>query len=300
MRTGLSPHVLRIWERRHGAVTPRRSGANRRLYTAEEVARLILLKKAVDAGHAIGRIARLDDAVLAKLEQDLPMRAGEPESRVEVRGSESAAEHLDRADRAVRALDGAALEAALQRAAVGLSGPVLIGEVVLPLVERIGDLWQSGDLRIAQEHVATGEIRYFLSGLLHRQRVREGAPQLVVATPCGQAHELGALLVAVVAASLGWKVTYLGADLPAEEIAAVASSARAQGVALSLVYPAGDPAVAGELTRLRSFLPDSAAILLGGRAAAGYLHMIESSGFTRIESIAELPEILARIQERKK
>jgi DNA-binding transcriptional MerR regulator/methylmalonyl-CoA mutase cobalamin-binding subunit len=258
MRTGLSPHVLRIWERRHGAVTPRRSGANRRLYTAEEVARLILLKKAVDAGHAIGRIARLDDAVLAKLEQDL------------------------------------------QRAAVGLSGPVLIGEVVLPLVERIGDLWQSGDLRIAQEHVATGEIRYFLSGLLHRQRVREGAPQLVVATPCGQAHELGALLVAVVAASLGWKVTYLGADLPAEEIAAVASSARAQGVALSLVYPAGDPAVAGELTRLRSFLPDSAAILLGGRAAAGYLHMIESSGFTRIESIAELPEILARIQERKK
>lgn len=296
MRTGLSPHVLRVWERRYGAVAPRRSGVNRRLYKEADISRLILLKRAVDAGHAIGRIAALPDDVLVRLAPASGARVPATAASNEVQGFESAEEHLDRADRAARAMDGIALESVLEQAAVDLSRPVLIEQVVLPLVERIGDLWQSGDLRIAHEHVATGVIRYFLSGLLHRQRVREGAPQLVVATVSGQAHELGALLAAAVAASLGWKVTYLGSDLPAEEIAAVACATRARGVALSMVYPAGDPAAAGELARLRGFLPDSAAILLGGRAASGYLPMIESSGFTLLESISDLAESLAQIQ----
>ena len=78
---------------------------------------------------------------------------------------------------------------------------------------------------------------------------------LVVATPAGQIHELGALLVGAAAANLGWHVTYLGASLPAAEIAGAARQNRARAVALSLVYPEDDPRLEGELTRLRESLP---------------------------------------------
>jgi hypothetical protein len=81
------------------------------------------------------------------------------------------------------------------------------------------------------------------------------APILVVATPGGQVHELGALLVGTTAANLGWQVTYLGASLPAAEIAGAARQKGARAVALSLVYPEDDPQLASELAPLRESLP---------------------------------------------
>src|SRR4051812_29880471 len=66
-RTGLSQHVIRIWEKRYEAVTPARSEGNRRLYADEEIARLQLLQQATLAGHSIGQIARLPTEDLRKL-----------------------------------------------------------------------------------------------------------------------------------------------------------------------------------------------------------------------------------------
>jgi MerR family transcriptional regulator, light-induced transcriptional regulator len=296
MRTGLSAHVLRIWERRYGVVAPRRSGSNRRLYSEADIARLILLKSAVDAGHAIGSIAGFGDEVLARLSRRPESKAAGAGLFASLSEGGSARDWLDQAHAAVRAMDAKRLGNLLQRAAVMLSRPVLIGEVVAPLVSGIGDAWQSGNLRIAHEHVATGVIRFFLSDLLQREKIPEGAPHLVAAAVSGQVHDLGVLLAAVVAASVGWKVTYLGSDLPAEEIAAVVSSHPARAVALSLVYPDGDPATAGEIRRLRQLLPDSVAILVGGRAAASYRALVDPDGFSWCGSITALPELLADLQ----
>ena len=98
---------------------------------------------------------------------------------------------------------------------------------------------------------------------------------LVVATPAGQVHELGALLVGATAAHLGWQVTYLGASLPAAEIAGAAVQQRARAVALSLVYPEDDLRLPGELTRLREALPAAMTLLVGGRAAPAYREVLD-------------------------
>ena len=62
--TGLSQHVLRVWEKRYGVVEPSRSDTGRRLYRESDISRLTLLKTLVDLGQAIGSIADLDDAAL--------------------------------------------------------------------------------------------------------------------------------------------------------------------------------------------------------------------------------------------
>ena len=76
--TGLSPHLIRIWERRYGAVAPERTDTNRRLYSDAEIQRLNLLRLATGAGHSIGNIAKLP---LGRL-KSLVAKARVGESRV--------------------------------------------------------------------------------------------------------------------------------------------------------------------------------------------------------------------------
>jgi methylmalonyl-CoA mutase cobalamin-binding subunit len=88
--------------------------------------------------------------------------------------------------------------------------------------------------------------------------------------------------------SHGWQVTYAGASLPAEEIAAVAIQQHARVVALSLVHPSDDPSLPAELRRLRRLLPADVVLFFGGRAATGYRSVIAEVGGRMIGSLAEL------------
>jgi methylmalonyl-CoA mutase cobalamin-binding subunit len=111
---------------------------------------------------------------------------------------------------------------------------------------------------------------------------------MVVSTPAGQWHELGALVATATAAAQGWRVTYLGPNLPADDIAAAATQTGAKIVALSIVYPGDDPNVGHELRKLRRFLGANVALLVGGRAAGNYQRVIEEVGAIRVNDIPHL------------
>lgn len=282
-KTGLSSHVIRVWERRYGAVAPQRSGTNRRLYSDVDLNRLILLAQASRCGHNIGTIARLPEERLRVLAADcLQTRQC---TGIAPDGFVTTA--LD----AVKALDSAGLEAVLTRAAVAIGNQGVLCRVIAPLVCALGTGWKAGDITAAQEHFATATIRSFLSQI-RPHSVTENTPRLVVATPSGQLHELGALLVAAAAGSGGWQVTYLGAALPAAEIAGAATQARARAVALSVVYPEDDPHLPNELRSLRKLLPAAVPLLLGGRAVSAYRPALKGTRITFIEALPELYDAL--------
>jgi len=78
-RTGIHPETIRIWERRYAVVTPERPGSGRRLYSEEDVRRLELVKKLVDAGHPVGQVAHLPTpTLLTHISQATAARAGHP------------------------------------------------------------------------------------------------------------------------------------------------------------------------------------------------------------------------------
>lgn len=270
-RTGLGTDVIRVWERRYGAVEPVRDSAGRRLYTDADISRLLLLRRATESGRRISDVARLGESELSELVTEDESR--HEEARAPAVGSKSTRAsgpyYLELCLDAVRAVSPADLESTLRRAAVALSAPVLLDQVLVPLLEEIGERCRVGSMRISQEHAATAVLRTYLAQLVAGYPVTERAPVLVIATPAGQRHELGALMVALSAAAEGWKVVYLGADLPAEEIAYVALETGAVAVALSVVYPPDDPRVTDELRRLRRTLPD-VALFVGGHGASGY------------------------------
>ena len=69
--TGISPHVLRIWERRYQVVEPVRSDSRRREYSREDVRRLTLVKTLVDHGHSIRHVAGLATEQLEEQVRDV-------------------------------------------------------------------------------------------------------------------------------------------------------------------------------------------------------------------------------------
>lgn len=287
LQTGLSEYVIRIWEQRYRAVEPERTASNRRLYTPAQIARLQLLRQVTQAGHGIGQVAQLSHEQLSHLAAGRA-ETGFPPEMIPQDKKQSAGAYLEECLRAVEAMRGQALEAALLNGEIALGRMGLLQHVVAPLAQTIGELWRKGDLTAAQEHFATAVLRVFLGNASRPHDFLPAAPLLTVATPTGQIHELGALLVSTVAANLGWRVTYLGPSLPAAEIAGAARNPPSRAVALSLVYPDDDPALPSELSRLREALPARVALLAGGRAAASYKDALKSVGAILVNDLDQL------------
>ena len=278
-RTGLSPDLIRVWERRYRAVSPSRSETNRRLYSDSDVERLRLLRRATLAGRRIGDVAGLSSEDLRELTAaDQAAEASIPNPAPREGGDTVVDTHLSACLEAVEALDPDRMQMALSNAAVTLTTPVLMEGLLMPLLHRVGQRWREGTLRVAHEHMASAIVRSFLGALKTSQPRSSGAPDLIVATPAGQNHELGALMVAVTASLDGWSVTYLGASLPAEDIAASVRDRRSRAVALSLVYPADDPRLPTELQRLRSLVPEEVPIIVGGAASRAYESALQGIG----------------------
>ncbi len=180
----------------------------------------------------------------------------------------------------------------LTDAGITLTMPQMLEELLVPLLQEIGTAWRHGRISIRHEHLATAAIRAWLIGARQVQSPPAHAPAIVIGTPAGQSHELGALMAALVAESAGWRVVYLGVDLPADEIAAATRQGEARAVALSVVYPPDDPRLPHDLRRLRRLLPGGLALFAGGDAAAAYAGVLREVDARLVESITELREAL--------
>ncbi len=283
--TGVSTHLIRVWERRYDALEPDRSGAGARLYSEADLERLRLLKLAVNRGHAIGQIARLEREDLERLSG----HAGEPVADDEIRS------FIDDFVRAVEAFDGERAEALLDRAFVLFSARALVFDVFGPLLERIGGEWASGKLCVASEHLASALVRTTLSELLRRLPRHRDAEVAVVTTPEGELHEFGALLCAFVIALQGYRVLYLGPNSPAAEVARAARGGSASIVALSIVSLERELAVQA-VRRLLSELPDNVDLVLGGTTS----EPVREAVGTRVLVPGGLAELEQWLEARKK
>lgn len=290
--SGVSPHVIRIWERRYNALNPSRTGTNRRMYCDEAVLRLKLLKTLTENGHRIGGVARLCTDELQMLVKELPAAS----KIVPVASFESTGDIVEAAIVAAKKYDSDGLRGILLQARRQLGQRGMLHQVICPLIIQIGESWQHGTLRPSHEHIATAVIREMLLTPVPGSQLAPHAPELVVATPAGELHEMGALIVAASARDLGWHVTYLGPNLPVEEIAACAIARCAKAVALSVVYPAKCPVIEEKLRRIRELLPPFMGLIVGGRAAESYKDCLAELGIQWAGCLHGLDDVLLKIQ----
>jgi MerR family transcriptional regulator, light-induced transcriptional regulator len=263
-RTGLSQDVLRVWERRYGAVTPARSRGGKRFYSDADVERLTMLRAATRAGRAIGEIALLPTPALATLVAD------DASARARQRGDDAAlplhdviAESLGYA----RALDGGRLRDVLRRALDRMGIAAFGTSVAIPLLHQVGDEWEQRLLTPAHEHLLSVILGDLMMDVIHSSSPATVRGRVIVATPAREHHAIGAAIAGALAVVSGWHVTFLGADLPAADIAEAARSGRAQVVTLSIVHVPDHEHLLGEVRTLRGQLGAEVRIAVGGAAA---------------------------------
>ncbi len=293
-RTGLTPTLLRAWERRYEVVEPGRSEGGQRLYSDEDVERLLLLRRTVDAGRTISSISEHTDE---ELRQILAEDQKAMEVLVRATSAESVeAELLDEALEAVEAMDASRLDRELRRLAVTLGAEPFIDLVLAPLLAEIGEGWRAGRLRPAHEHVATAVIKQILGWLLERSRPTSRGRRIVIGMLSGEPHGLGGLLAATSAALTGWEVLFLGEDLPPSEISAAAEAMPAEIVGLSIVSPLSLDGIPSQLRELLELLPPGIDVVLGGARGVELQKGMSDPRVTAVSSLAEFRKMLREMQ----
>jgi MerR family transcriptional regulator, light-induced transcriptional regulator len=294
-RSGVKSDLVRAWERRYQAVTPTRTAGGHRVYTDQDIARLKLLNQATNNGHSISQIAQFSLDDLKDLLKNESGESTQPFISIATSTSDRvflAEDYIEKCYVAVLAFDAKALESHFENAIVELGTEAFIEYLLTPLLTQIGERWKTGELRPVHEHMTSAVIRSLTYILRNNNPCSAIAPRMIVSTPIGQLHELGALLAAIMAELKGWQVTYLGANLPAEEIAAGVKYTHACALTISISFATDDHIVPKELRRLKKLIGNDVALIVGGRAAGHYEAVLNEVGVVNIQSYQHFKEIL--------
>lgn len=257
---GISPHTLRVWERRYGKPSAERLPSGHRRYDPADVAWLRLVHELIAYGHRPSRLLVLEpDALAALADRERSARAEDPRilEWMEAFRDAGIAELRKRA-----------------RALIQELGPLqAIQQILAGFVERVGRDWADGRLAIAQEHAITEA----LEDLLRTERLRlettrtesSRRPRMVLTTLSGERHGLGLQMAALVLAASGCTPILLGVDLPPDEVVRAARRAEPCAVGLSVSLAHAGPEHGHQVQALRSGLPDRFELVVGGLGARG-------------------------------
>ncbi len=262
-RLGVSDHVLRAWESRYGLLRPVRSVGGFRLYSEADALRVGRMQAHLARGLSAAEAARevLSEDSQARGEARRPgPEAGT--GRVPPATGELSADLR----RALDAFDEPAAQAVLDRLVSDLSVAAMLREVVLPYLAELGQRWEQGTASIAQEHFASNVIRGRLAGLARGWGDGHG-PRAVLACPPGELHDLALMVFGIALNRTGWRIDYLGANTPVEELTRTVEATHPDLVVLAATRPENLDPLAPQLTGLARLVP----LVLAGTGATAEL-----------------------------
>jgi DNA-binding transcriptional MerR regulator len=202
--TGVSVDVLRSWERRYGLLSPERTAGGFRLYTEADVSRIKAMRSLLAAGVSASEAAR------QVLSGPAPAAADAETALADVRNEL----HIT-----LRGFDEAAIESAIDRVLAGFGLDTAIRELFLPALRQFGDDWAAGTVSVAQEHFAVTVLRGRLLALARGWDAGLG-PRAVLACPPGELHDVSLILFGLALRRRGWRITFLGANTPMDDVLA--------------------------------------------------------------------------------
>jgi MerR family transcriptional regulator, light-induced transcriptional regulator len=213
--TGIPPATLRAWERRYGVLSPSRSEGGYRLYSERDIAILHWLKRQVDSGVSISRAVALleirhpgseDAMALAPAKTGLPAGARSPAALSE--------DLLT----ALLTFDEARADAVLSEAFAIYPVEQVAEEVLAPTLLEVGERWHRGEATVVQEHFATALLRRRLNVMFHAYDQPATGPLAITGAAPTEWHDVGILLVSLALRRNGWRVIYLGQNVPTDQL----------------------------------------------------------------------------------
>jgi MerR family transcriptional regulator, light-induced transcriptional regulator len=245
-RLGVSDHVLRAWERRYGLLRPVRSAGGFRLYSEADLDRVRRMQAHLAQGLSAAQAARaaIDDERAVRTTTD----TGEAPHR------DGLADAADALTVALDQFDEPAAHAVLDRLLSALTVETVLRDVVLPYLRELGERWQRGEVSVAQEHFASNVIRGRLASLGRGWGHGHG-PLAILACVPGELHDIPLLAFGIVLNRNGWRIGYLGANTPLDDVVRMAGTERPDLVVLTATTPERLEGLDEDLARLGRVAP---------------------------------------------
>jgi MerR family transcriptional regulator, light-induced transcriptional regulator len=264
-RVGVGVDTLRAWERRYGLLHPQRSAGGFRLYSAADEATVRAMLAEIRRGFSPAQAAKL---ALSHSGRSSGPASGPATGSEPVDPAAAPAERERSADRrgrlreALLAFDGRAAHELVDALFAEFTLNAVLDDVVLPCLHELGDLWEAGEVSVAQEHFASNLIRERLLGLA-RQWDHGRGPRAVLACPPGERHDIALICFGLALGAAGWRIVFLGPDTPIDTLAEVSRALEADVVVLAATDPARFAALTATLRPLAAARP----VLLAGAGA---------------------------------
>jgi DNA-binding transcriptional MerR regulator/methylmalonyl-CoA mutase cobalamin-binding subunit len=246
-RAGVTSEVLRAWERRYGVLQPKRSAGGFRLYGDDDLALITRMRSLIDEGMGPAEAARaVRDArgAAAPAERPLPVAL------------------VEALERALLALDSTTAHDAIDALLGAVTVETFLRDAALPILRRIGDRWEAGEITVAHEHFVTNLVRGRLFGLAHGWDRGRGSSALLACAP-DELHDIGLIAFGLALARTGWRILYLGQNTPVDALSSVAASEAVDLVVVSAVDPTRFAGAAAALRSLGRRMP----LAVGGAGA---------------------------------
>jgi len=284
--TGLGKDTLRVWERRYAFPAPLRHTSGERLYPADQVDKLRLIKRLMDQGHRPGKLLALSSVDLLALGTQ-STQSGQPA----LAPSTPAAENRQVILSLLANSDSEGLRGALGQALMRQGLQRFVIDTLAPLNIEVGEAWMRGEIGVHQEHLYTEQVQNLLRGAINVLPRARALPRVLLATAPEEEHVLGLLMVEAMLASEGADCVSLGTQMPLHEIRDAVVAGHYDVVALSFSAAFATRRALTVLRELRALLPAKVDIWAGGRALQG-----KAKQLTETRLIGPIDEVLAVLQ----
>lgn len=209
--TGIKAHTIRIWEQRYGLVDPHRTQTNIRYYDDDQLKTLLNISMLVKHGKKISHIAKLP---LNKLNEEVRSLI-----KLSIEKNDYFQIQIDSLIICMIELDESRFEKIISTAILRYGFETVMLEIIIPFLHKVGILWATNEINVAQEH--------FISNLIRRKIIvaidaiipnSDNTKKFLLFLPEGEWHELGLLFAKYLVKSRGFKTIYLGQSVPLQDI----------------------------------------------------------------------------------
>lgn len=206
--TGIKGHTIRVWERRYSFLEPERTSTNIRFYSDRELRKLLNVAILNKNGIKISKIDQMSDGEINEAVLDLFNHSG-PELT----------EEINKLTLCMLDMDEVEFERLFQKQLVRFGLIRTITEVIYPFLNHVGVLWTTEKAMPAHEHFVSNLIRQkIISAIDSLPQAPMDAPSILLFLAEDEDHEIGLLLATFIAKDLGWRVYYLGQNVPTENV----------------------------------------------------------------------------------
>ncbi len=261
--TSIKAHTLRIWEQRYGLLEPKRTDSNIRYYSEDDLKKILNVNLLYTNGLKISKIAKLsEDEILEHVRELIDERAEKDQPEI----------HPFML--AITEMDPDQIHDLLNKNYAEKGMVELYNSLLIPVLMRIGELWQVNTLSIAHEHLFSNVLRAFLIVRISKlDKPKEGSKNAILFLPGHEEHELSLLFYHYILKSSGVNCIYLGAKVPLDDLKSSVVSMKPDVVISNLIAKMDEKEVIAMFKEMEEFIPLKK-VRIGGAQALYYKNVI--------------------------